>query len=283
MSYRLYRKCCYGINRIRIKISKERYALNRKPRERKVIVSLTSYPARFPWIHLTLKSIMLQTVKPDKIIVWLDENVVRTQFTKEMITLEKYGIEYRAVQGSLKPHKKYIHAMQKYPEDIIITVDDDVLYAPDTIQSLMDTHKKYPNAVCARRVHRIIRDQTGRLASYDEWQGEYMREREPSHELLATGVGGVLYTPRCLDNRAFDMELIQQLCLEADDIWLKVMELLVGTKVVWAPCRIPVPEEIKGSQKTNLRNVNVKNNKNDIYIHDVLRYFQLDENCFWEL
>lgn len=280
--YRLYRKCCYFLNRIKINTAANENALNREPRDRKLIVSLTSYPARFPYIHLTLKSIMLQTVKPDKIIVWLDENVTRAQYTEEMMALEKYGVEYRTAPGALKPHKKYIHAMQEYPEAVIITVDDDVIYSPNVIKSLMETHKKYPSAVCARRVHRITRNREGKLAPYSEWQGEYMQERQPSYELLATGVGGVLYPPHCFDNRAFDMELIRKLCLGADDIWLKVMELLAGTKVVWAPCHIPTPEEIKESQESNLRSENVKSDKNDVYMYDLLKYFHVNEDCFWK-
>lgn len=51
-------------------------------------------------------------------------------------------------------------------------------------------------------------------------------------DLLATGVGGILYPPHCMDNRLFDIEKIQQLCLYGDDIWLKAMQLLSGTPVV---------------------------------------------------
>lgn len=280
--YRLYRKCCYILNRIKLNGAIKENPLNREPRDKQIIVSMTSYPARFPHIHLTLKSIMRQTMKPDKIIVWLDEDVTRSQYTEEMIALEKCGVEYRTARGNLKPHKKYIYAMREYPEDIIITADDDVIYSPNVIKSLMNTHKKYPSAVCARRVHRIIRNQKGKIAPYNKWQGEYMRKKQPSHDLLATGVGGVLYPPHCLDSRAFDMELIKKLCLGADDIWLKIMELLAGTKVVWAPCHIPAPEEIKESQKNNLRSENVRSDKNDVYMQDVLAYFHINENCFWK-
>lgn len=280
--YRLYRKCCYLLNRIKIGISPIQYALNQEAGDRMIIVSMTSYPARFPHIHLTLKSIMLQTMRPDRIIVWLDEDVTRDQYTEKMMAFEKLGVEYRTAPGNLKPHKKYIHAMQEYPECIIITVDDDVVYSSDVIASLMETHKKYPSAVCARRVHRITKNSEGGLAPYNEWQGEYMSERQPSHELMATGVGGVLYPPHCFDPRVFDAELIQKLCLGADDIWLKVMELLAGTKVVWAVCRIPAPDEIKGSQKSNLRSENVESNQNDVYMYNVLKYFHMRENCFWD-
>lgn len=282
VGYKIYRKGCYFLRKVQVMNAKDQCALNQKERDQKIIVSLTSYPARFPHIHLALKSIMLQTVKADKIIVWLDEDVKREQFTKEMIELEQYGIEYRNMPGDLKPHKKYIHAMREYPEDIIITVDDDLFYSSDVIESLMRTHKKYPKAVCARRVHRMVKDESGKIKGYNEWIGEYTDSDIPSHDLLATGVGGVLYPPHCLAEMAYDEKLIQELSLKADDIWLKFMELLAGTKVVWAPCRIPMPEAIEKEQSSNLRTENVNHNMNDIYFNNVMSYFKVHADCFWQ-
>lgn len=282
IKYKIYRRCCYLFRKMQVKVSKKSYALNQEVREKRIIVSMTSYPARFSNIHLTLKSLMLQTMKPDKIIVWLDEDVERAQYTKRMINLEQYGIEYQPISGNLMPHKKYLHAMQAYPDDIIITVDDDLIYSSDLIASLMRTHKQYPKAVCARRLHQMKKDADGNIMPYNDWQGEYTQSRVPAHDLLATGVGGVLYPPHCLDSRAFDTELIERLCLKADDIWLKFMELLVGTKVVWAACAIPMPQVIEKSQKTSLKTENVQQNKNDIYFRNVAEYFQIEGKRFWE-
>ena len=44
------------------------------PRHRlpsELIVSLTSYPPRFKTLHLTIKSLLDQTVRPDRIILWI--------------------------------------------------------------------------------------------------------------------------------------------------------------------------------------------------------------------
>lgn len=272
--YRIYRKCCYIIRRKQVAASKYQYALNQAKRDEKIVVSMTSYPQRFRNIHWTLKSIMLQTMKPDKIIVWLDEHVTRDQYTKEMIDFEKYGVEYRPMPGDLKPHKKYIYAMQEYSDSLIITVDDDLIYSKDLIESLVKTHQKYPNEVCARRVHRIIRNDRGEIAPYNNWEGEYTLNKAPAHDLFATGVGGVLYPPHCVDRRTFDIDLIMKLSSRQDDVWLKFMEWLVGTKVVWAPCRIPMPQVIEESQETSLKSENVGQNRNDVYFCNVAKYFE---------
>ncbi|MFD2440114.1 hypothetical protein ACFSS8_08530 [Paracoccus kondratievae] len=40
-----------------------------------LIVSLTSYPARFASLHLVLRSVLQQTVRADRVILWLDEGI----------------------------------------------------------------------------------------------------------------------------------------------------------------------------------------------------------------
>ena len=280
--YRIYRKINYIFRRIYVHAAPKRYALNRQERDTRIIVSLTSYPGRFAHIHTALKSIMLQTVRPDKIIVWLDEDVSRDRLTAKMLELEQYGIEYRSMPGDLKPHKKYIHAMREFPEDMIITVDDDLIYAKDVIETLLKTHERYPKAVCARRVHKITKKPNGEIASYNDWLGEYCGCNIPAHALIATGVGGVLYPPHCLYGAALDETLITDLSLKADDIWLKFMELLNGTYVVWAPCKIPMPDLIEKEETTSLKSENVAQNKNDVYFANVQNYFHVLAEAFYE-
>ena len=70
--------------------------LNDQPRERLVIASLTSYPARINTVYYAIKSIMLQTYKPDKIILWLAESQFENQLLPEnIIELEDKGLEIR--------------------------------------------------------------------------------------------------------------------------------------------------------------------------------------------
>ena len=264
--YRIYRKLAYILWRIYVYTAPLKDALNHEERKTHIIVSLTSYPGRFAHIHTALKSIMLQTVKPDKIIVWLDEDVERDKFTPKMLELEQYGIEYRMMPGDLKPHKKYFHAMQEYPDDIIITVDDDLIYPKDVIESLLKTHERYPKAVCARRVHKITKKPNGEIAPYNDWLGEYCGCDTPSHTLVATGVGGVLYPPHCLYEKTFDEKLIMELSLKADDIWLKFMEYINNVPVVYTGMKPQHPQQIKGTRETGLFEYNKTHGINDLCI-----------------
>lgn len=279
---KIFQKVSYGSVKIYYKFKKD-YGLNDTIRKKRVIISMTTYPDRFSSVVYSIRCMLLQTFRPDEIIVWLDDNVSLDQLTPEMNDLKQYGVKYIPIAGDLKPHKKYIHAMQKYPEDIIITVDDDILYPPTLIKSLMDAHKKYPNVVCARRVHKVTFDQYGKLLPYNDWISEACDIKKPSHLILATGVGGVLYPPHCLDARAFDMEKISRLCLCADDIWLKCMELLHNTKVLWVPCIAIHPEMIKKSQTSCLLSDNVGQRQNDIYLKKVMDAYGLKPENFKDM
>lgn len=242
------------------------YGLNcSEKRNVRIIVSMASYNLRYETIELTLKSLLLQSVKPDKIIVYLDDDLPENKPSQKMIEYIKYGIEYRHTTDGLGSHKKYYYAMQEYPDDIIITVDDDIIYPPSMISSLMKCYRKWPNCICARRVHKITKTNNG-INPYKEWQIEYRHKSSPSHFLFATGGAGCLYFPRAFSADAFDKAAIIQYCLGADDIWLKIIELLNDIEVVWAVNGCVMPRLSDNSQNVALYHENLDGGKNDQYI-----------------
>lgn len=257
-----------------IRINRESlYGINKSiRREQSIIVSLTSYQARFETIIPTLKSLLVQTVRPDRIVVWL--NCSSGELTAPMLELKRYGIEYRCNCNvdnniNLRSHKKYFWAFQEYSNDIVITVDDDCIYPPTLISSLMRAHKRYPNCVCARRVHKMSLENDF-PSDYCTWKMEYSKDDGPSNFLMATGVGGVLYVPKQFISTTFDVDDIETLCLSADDIWLKYMEVLSGIKVAWARNYMPHPIETVEAQATALRNINITENRNNVCISNLM-------------
>lgn len=258
--------------------SEFQYGLNTLPREKKIIVSLTSFPKRFKTLPLCLKSLCLQTMKPDKILVFFGTDTVA--IPEELLNLQKYGIEFIRTNDNLMPHKKYFYAMQTFPDDIVITVDDDCMYSKNLVKMLYKTHKNHPDCIAAVRVHKMTYGKGKNLYSYNNWINNYTFRRKPSYTLMATGVGGVLYPPGSIPQRAFDAEAIKKYCLKADDIWLKFMQLLNRRKVVPAPLSLfysPEPYEIENSQEMSLNKENVKECKNDEYIAILKDLYSFDQ------
>ncbi|MGI5116198.1 glycosyltransferase family A protein [Treponema sp. SP13] len=238
-----------------------------------LIISLTSFPVRLPKLHIVIRSLLKQTILPKCIVLYLGNDTKDSDIQKKLKLLTKYNFEIRTGYEDIKPHKKYFFAMQEFPEDIIITVDDDLIYDKNLVRDLLECHKNNPTCVCARRVNRITKDNLGKLNKYSNWQWECKEIVEPSFELLATGCGGILYPPHILPEETFNINEIKKYCLNTDDIWLKFMELKNQVKVVWTNSKIIHPLTVRKSQKMGLFHSNAASeNVNDINIKKMIEY-----------
>jgi len=92
------------------------------------IVSLASYKKRINTLHICLESIFLQNCMPKKVLLYLDSSVAPDDVPKEIISYEKKGLEIKFVGDDIASHNKYYYTFKEYPNDIVITVDDDVIY-----------------------------------------------------------------------------------------------------------------------------------------------------------
>ncbi|WP_147677616.1 hypothetical protein [Algibacter pacificus] len=233
-----------------------------------IIVSLTSFPERINDLWITVDSIMRQSYLPKRVILYLSID----QFPKGLNSLPKsllryreYGLDIEFKEDDLKPHKKYFYAMQDYPKDLLVTIDDDLYYQRNALSSLINIHKKYPEAVCANVVRVIDFNSEGEILPYSEWTSKFSLEDCPSHKILAVGGGGVLYPISLFKERSmFDVNLIKENALYTDDLWLKAYELLNDISVATAEYK-HLYIEIFGSQTISLKskNVNKKIGNND--------------------
>lgn len=203
----------------------------------KIIVSLTSFPARIGSVWLTIETMLRQSVKPQHIILWLS----REQFPSKaglpnnLVSLEKRGLRIELVDGDIKSHKKYYYSFIEHPDDFIITIDDDVFYNTKLVEILWKTHLQYPDCICCNESHFISFTSNKQLMPYKNWVHNYHLDLVPSKNLCPIGIGGVLYPPKSLSQMVTDQEIFMRLCPKADDIWLKVMSLINRSNVVQTP------------------------------------------------
>ena len=229
-----YWRIYYKINKVMLNLlypisqrNNKMYGLDESSR---IIVSLTTYPARISTVWITIASLLAQTMKPYKVILWLaEEQFPEHKIPESLEKMKQRGLEIRFCED-LKPHKKYYYAIQEYPEYYIITVDDDIFYPENHIERLWDGHEKYPGNIICQWSHQIGFTEQGEFQPYNEWIDN--DEDNPSYLTLAVGCGGVLYPPGCLSPEAFDSQKITKYALYADDLWLKCMEILNDCKVV---------------------------------------------------
>ncbi len=207
-----------------------------KYKAKKTIISLTSYPNRIETVHKVIESLFGQTEKVDEIILWLSkiEFPKRGRELPQMLKclIGKNGFRIEWVEENLKSHKKYFYALQE-DNNIVITVDDDMIYANTMVKTLMDSYRLHPNAISARNVHMIFKKNNAQ-ASYKEWE-YYVSEYSGMErmDMCAIGVNGILYPPGCANKQWFDLEGIESYAENQDDLWLKYHEIIDKIPIVY--------------------------------------------------
>jgi len=119
----------------------EQICLSKSPID--IIISLTSLPRRVPHIHRTLKTLLLQTRCPKEIHIWipslndrLQEEYILPDWLLEINRTSRI-IHVHKIQQDYGPATKLIPLILTHPmaeDQIIITLDDDVLYSEKILQ-----------------------------------------------------------------------------------------------------------------------------------------------------
>jgi hypothetical protein len=203
-------------------------------RSPELIVSLTTIPERIDKIFLCIDSLLRQSTKPDRIILWLSESnapsvprISKATLPINLVKLQRRGLEIRWTKD-IGPYRKIVPTKIDHQNAIISTADDDVLYPRHWLKMLYQAYVLQPQYIHCHRAHLIRYDRCGRPRRYREWALLAPGTVGPSLDLVPTGVGGVLYAPGHLHNDVLNESLFLRLCPRADDIWLKAMSLKAG-------------------------------------------------------
>ncbi|WP_378941460.1 glycosyltransferase family 2 protein [Paracoccus sp. R86501] len=230
-----------------------------------LIVSLTSYAARFGTLEHTLQAITRQTVQPDRVILWLDEG--------DRDALPDAIRQMPAVQVAFCPdwrsYKKIVPTLLDHPDAHVVTADDDVYYPADWLEGLVTAVHDGARIAC-HRAHRVVMSGAA-PAPYDDWQHNITAPEELPL-VFQTGVSGVIYAPGSLHRDVTRDDLFTRLAPSADDVWLYWMARLAGSQ----PRKIGPKARIlewEGSQTTNLRHDNRQGSGNDRAIAALMGHY----------
>lgn len=225
-----------------------------------LIISLTSYPARFNKIHLTLKCLLSQSMAADKVILWIAHQD-KAALTPTILNLQKAGLEIHYCDD-LRSYKKIIPTLQVHPDSFIVTADDDLYYWPTWLEELVESYNGNPKEVVCHRAHRIRLGKNGLALPYSQW--EYEIDSSPASLLVfPTSGGGCLYPPNIFYSDIQNESKFRTLCPQADDIWLFWMIRLngVSARKVNKKRNLICWED---TQNVSLFHVNVSDGGNDV-------------------
>ncbi|MDE7239159.1 MAG: glycosyltransferase family 2 protein [Lachnospiraceae bacterium] len=293
------RKVCYSIkfikqdkvNRFCERMIRRYYSLvkrnasglnQKKNRKRELIVSLTTIPSRIDSVYLTVESVLRQTYKPDKIILWLAKDEFRNAVLPDsLLEQRKRGLEIRYCDN-LRSHKKYYETMKRFPEALLVTIDDDIYYSEHLLENLVHAYTHHPNAVVCSRAHLIKHKVTGEPYPYNgwifysKWCKFFSKVKESEHEsLFFTSGAGTLIPIWKMPRICLDKKLSGILCPTADDVWLNYMVRLAKLKVMQLKSSDGWYVYREEAQNLSLSMVNLSRNgdNNDVQLTRMQKYF----------
>lgn len=200
--------------------------------EENVIISMTSYGKRVAsTAPYALYTAFVQEKLPNRIVLNLDETKWNDDNIPELLkVLKKKGLTINYCHD-VGPHTKLLPTLKAYPNDVIVTFDDDVYYESVALSELLNAYvqsdrrtvlcregKIYPNDSSLCRLY-------SQLPSVKQWSG--------NERVLPFGVAGVLYPPHLFSDEIFNEVVFRKLCPCADDIWFSIMEWRDGVKTAY--------------------------------------------------
>lgn len=242
---------------------------------------MTTYPGRLRGCYLTIESILEGRVSPDLIVLWLaKEEMNDSSVPGTLLRQQRRGLDVRYVDDNYRSANKLVHALKAFPDAIIVTADDDILYPRDWLAELINVHEQQGDVIICHRGHYLGTDESGNLLPYGEVHDSGIGGIVPSYNLLPTGVSGILYPPYSLDPRVSDLTTYREVCPTSDDIWFRAMSILAGTKARRVRSQDSHFPTIRRSQGTSLMNCNLQGGENDRALkrvferYDITRYLE---------
>lgn len=248
------------------------HPLNREKRDEIVVASLTSYPARINCVWLVVKSLFLQTYKPDRVILWLAEEQFPTkELPRNLTKMQNYGLEIKWVKD-IYGHKKYrVPVMEQTSNEVVITFDDDIVYSPKCIERLMAVHKKHPNSLVCERGQ-----------TYDDKKecnpGRWKTISDtgvivPTYSMNPSPGGGCLIPFGAFHPDAVKEECFRRLAYKNDDLWYMFMCAANKTRMIKTRKYHKIFSLVEGSQIEQMATENVMGNQNNVVMEGLKKAY----------
>ena len=215
------------------KLNVNSFSLNKTSRDIKIICTLTTFPERIDSVQYTIRTLFCQTMKPDRIILWLAKDEFEDQVLPDSIKeLQERGLEIRYCDN-LYGHKRYYKLLDEQKSDeCIVMFDDDILFPKCVVERLYETWLKNKECIVCDR-GQVLTFKGNDIENPGHWSCICKTGVNiPSYRILASPGGGCLVPPGVLYKDANDVNKIKEFALKTGDIWLMFMAVQNDTKIV---------------------------------------------------
>ena len=210
-------------------------------RELPIIVSFCQANNDLTVLLTSIYSILNQSIKPDRIILWLNnETQDLNDLPYELTKLIKNGLEIRFVT-EINKYTKTICPLQEFKNSIIVTIDSSMYYSKNWLRKLYLSYIAHPEDIQVHRAYKVNLTKNNKIEF-----GKLIKEDSVGYSYLMEEKGGILYPPNTFSLEVLRKDIYQKYLSQTDLIWLWTMAVLNDKKI-----RI-VQNNIKNFFKINL-------------------------------
>lgn len=200
---------------------------------------MTTWPPRFSDALTAMRHLIQQRntdglqsrIHPVLVLSQDEVNQARQQAGNLAMEMKKMRVQILYDKGNIRSHKKLIPVIEKFPDNPVLVVDDDILQAPGWLRTFVEDHDRHPNdiiygqgnsRVFVKDFHII--EEWGAVSFYSP--GDVTIGVKP-----ASGAAGTLYPPHTFtDPRFFDRNLLMKLSPTSDETWQYAFAMMAGKR-----------------------------------------------------
>lgn len=193
-----------------------------------VVISLTSFPKRFKYLHINIKSLLANSVSPNKIVLYLSKNEVDgVHIPNNLKRLCGDRFEIKVVDIGYRSFSKLVHALIDYPDKNIMTVDDDIIYSSKFLKNFVSILADPDARIISGRCKEILLSDS---IPYSSWP---FKVNGSGDNLLLLGYAGVIYKPGSLHPDVTRSDIFTEFCAHNDDVWFTCLAKMAGVKMFY--------------------------------------------------
>ena len=221
-----------------------------------VVVCMTSHGSRIRRVHHAIESIARGTLRPTRMILWIDEELKGNPLPHGLRRLQRRGLEIGYCKDDIGPHMKYfpyVNSMSEHTRPLV-TADDDMRYSKKWLNGLVEAHEENDSVISAH-FSRRVKFAGDEFAPWVEWR--YLDNSIPDHRNAVIGFCGAVYPPAFLNELKRRGDLFRNTTPRADDVWLTFVAVTSGFPVRQIHSIPTVPKPIPGEETLALRSTNL--------------------------
>lgn len=197
-------------------------------REIPIVVSLTSCEENFGELPSTINSIMNQELKPDRIVLWLDEDSYDLMnLPYEITRFIKNGLEIRFIKD-LGTYNNLYYALKEFEDSIVVVASDSVYYVASWLSSLYLSYIAAPDEIQLYSAKKVSADNSS-IHPSSSWERALLGTSSFYNFPIIDA--GILFPPKCFSNEFFRKDVFLKLAADREDVWVWCLAVVSSRKL----------------------------------------------------